>query len=73
MSNDLEYLYVGLDIHSKIVVYCVKRAGGEVVMTGTVPATRVALACWARGLPGRTGENSRTNQQNVVAVSTVNR
>ena len=53
MSNGPEYLFVGLDIHSKIVAYCVKRADGEAVMAGSVPATRAALRSWAREVPGR--------------------
>ena len=52
MSSDSGYLYVGLDIHSKVVAYCVKRIDGELVMTGTVPATRTSLEAWAREIPG---------------------
>ena len=52
MRSDPGYLYVGLDLHSKIVTYCVKQVDGEVVMAGTVPATRIALAACASELLG---------------------
>ena len=38
--------YIGLDVHKKMIAYCVKKQDGEVVEQGTVPATRAALAQW---------------------------
>jgi transposase len=46
-----DYHYVGLDVHKKIIAYCVKKDTGRIVAEGTVPATRRALAAWAEGLP----------------------
>jgi transposase len=40
-------VYVGLDVHKKMVVYCVKEADGTVVRRGKVDATRPALCEWA--------------------------
>ena len=43
--------FVGLDVHKKTVAYCVKRQDGEVVESGSIPATRRDLGEWARGVP----------------------
>jgi len=43
--------YVGLDVHKKTISYCVKRAAGEVIAEGKLPATRGALEKWMAGLP----------------------
>jgi len=43
--------YVGLDVHKKTISYCVKRAAGEVVAEGKIPATRAAIGEWLRTLP----------------------
>ena len=43
--------YVGLDVHKKTISYCVKRAAGEVVAEGKLPATRGALEKWMAALP----------------------
>jgi len=40
------YYYVGLDIHKKMIAYCVKRADGTVVDEGKVRATRAGLTAW---------------------------
>lgn len=45
------YHYVGLDVHKKVVAFCVKRADGRIVKEGTVAATRDALAAWSKRLP----------------------
>ena len=45
------YHYVGLDVHKKVIAYCVKRADGRIVKEGTVAATRDALASWSKQLP----------------------
>ncbi len=46
-----EYHYVGLDVHKKIIAYCVKKADGRIVTEGSLPATRTALAAWTSELP----------------------
>ncbi len=45
------YHYVGLDVHKKVIAYCVKRADGRIVREGEVAATRDALASWSKQLP----------------------
>lgn len=42
----MELYYIGLDIHKKIIVYCIKSSTGTVICRGTVAATRSALAAW---------------------------
>jgi transposase len=44
--------FVGLDVHKQVIAYCVKTAGGEIVMEGQIPATRAALTQWTKTLPG---------------------
>jgi transposase len=39
--------YVGLDVHKKMVAFCVKTADGTIVEQGMVAATREALTEWA--------------------------
>jgi transposase len=39
-----EYLYVGLDVHKKMIACCVKAADGTIVEKGTVNATRKELS-----------------------------
>jgi len=43
--------YIGLDVHKKSIVYCVKSINGEVIKRGTVSAERQALKQWLLGLP----------------------
>jgi len=45
-----EYTYVGLDVHKKVVAYCVKTADGSIVHEGKIPSTRQALCQWAENL-----------------------
>lgn len=45
--------YIGLDIHKKIIVFCIKTANGNLVGRGSIPATRSALSEWIAGLPQR--------------------
>jgi transposase len=45
------YYYVGMDIHKKAVWYCVKRANGDIVQEGKIPATREDLSIWVQTLP----------------------
>lgn len=44
--------YIGLDIHKKVIAYCIKRIDGELVRQGTVAAERKALLKWLNELPG---------------------
>lgn len=44
--------YIGMDVHKKTIAYCIKQQDGTIVGQGTIAATRSALTCWARGLPG---------------------
>lgn len=46
----MEVYYIGLDLHKKIIVYCIKNMSGIVVSSGTIAATRSALADWAEKL-----------------------
>lgn len=46
-----QYYYVGMDIHKKIIAYCIKRADGTIVAEGTIEANRKALKQWAEKLP----------------------
>lgn len=45
-----ELYYIGLDLHKKIIVYCIKTVNGAVVRRGTVAATRPALLEWMKSL-----------------------
>ena len=47
-----EFYYIGLDIHKKTIVYCVKRFDGVFVQKGTVASERKALRKWLTDLPG---------------------
>lgn len=42
----MKMYYIGLDIHKKIISYCIKTASGEMVDEGSVEARRVALMEW---------------------------
>ena len=42
-----DYHYVGLDVHKKAVVYCIKRADGEVIETGSIYSRKSELRNWA--------------------------
>ncbi len=44
--------YIGLDIHKKVIAYCIKAIDGRLVGAGTIAATRKALDEWMKGLPG---------------------
>jgi len=45
------YHYVGLDVHKKVIAYCVKEADGTIVEEGSVGATRQELDAFVSGLP----------------------
>jgi transposase len=40
----MKVYYVGLDIHKKVIAFCVKSADGEIVKEGKIHATRQAVA-----------------------------
>jgi hypothetical protein len=42
--------YIGLDIHKKIIAFCIKTANGDLVVNGTLSATRNVLSEWIAGL-----------------------
>jgi len=42
--------YVGLDIHKKIIAFCIKTISGTIVDQGTIPATKRSLTKWMRAL-----------------------
>lgn len=39
--------YVGLDVHKKVIAFCVKGVDGQIVEEGSIRATRGALLAWA--------------------------
>jgi transposase len=43
--------YVGLDVHKRIISYCVKDGSGQVYSEGVIPATRWDLDRWMKTLP----------------------
>jgi hypothetical protein len=43
--------YIGLDIHKKMISYCVKDVSGRIQQEGKVGSTRRVLDCWMKGLP----------------------
>jgi len=43
--------YIGLDIHKKIISFCIKTWSGVLIGQGTIPATRKALSGWMEKLP----------------------
>ena len=46
-----ELYYIGLDLHKKIIAYCIKTMSGVTVSQGTVAATRSALLKWIESIP----------------------
>jgi transposase len=44
--------YIGLDIHKKIISYCIKLHDGSIVRQGEIAAERKALHQWSSELPG---------------------
>ena len=43
--------YIGLDIHKKIIAFCIKTISGQIISQGTISATRKALMDWIKFLP----------------------
>jgi transposase len=46
------YYYIGLDIHKKVIAYCIKALDGSTIDQGTIVADRQSLGAWMKGLPG---------------------
>ncbi|MGA3086845.1 MAG: IS110 family transposase [Thermodesulfobacteriota bacterium] len=44
--------YIGLDIHKRIIFYCIKTIDGGLWAQGKVEADRRSLGEWVKGLPG---------------------
>jgi transposase len=44
--------YIGLDLHKKIITFCIKTAGGKIIEQGEIAAERHSLRRWVAGLPG---------------------
>ncbi|MBA3007825.1 MAG: IS110 family transposase [Proteobacteria bacterium] len=44
--------YIGLDIHKKVIAYCIKTLDGHLVEQGKIDADRTSLIEWVNGLPG---------------------
>lgn len=44
--------YIGLDIHKKVIAYCIKALDGRLVDAGMIGADRNSLDRWVHGLPG---------------------
>jgi transposase len=44
--------YVGLDIHKKIIAFCIKLMDGKIIDQGQVMATRDDLRAWLSTIPG---------------------
>src|SRR5215470_12703028 len=43
--------YIGLDVHKRMISYCVKEVSGRIYAEGSVPATRLDLDRWMKRLP----------------------
>lgn len=43
--------YVGLDVHKKIIAFCIKLIDGQVIEQGTISTNKKILATWANKLP----------------------
>jgi len=44
--------YIGLDIHKKVIAYCIKARDGRQIEAGMIAAARKALDEWVKRLPG---------------------
>lgn len=48
----MKFYYIGLNVHKKIIAYCIKTQDGEIFREGTVASIRATLHDWAEELPG---------------------
>jgi hypothetical protein len=46
------YYYIGLDIHKRIIAYCIKAIDGSLIGQEKIGADRQSLGVWVQGLPG---------------------
>jgi transposase len=46
------HYFIGLDIHKKMIAYCIKSLDGRLIDQGMVPADRASLSAWVQRLPG---------------------
>ena len=44
--------YIGLDIHKKVVAYCIKAIDGRLVGEGMIAANRREVDQWVQSVPG---------------------
>ncbi|OKY74658.1 MAG: hypothetical protein BM485_12510 [Desulfobulbaceae bacterium DB1] len=44
--------YIGLDVHKKLIAYCIKTLDGRIVGQGMIGADRMSVGEWVNGLPG---------------------
>jgi len=44
--------YIGLDIHKKMIAYCIKALDGRLITQGKICADRKSVSDWVNGLPG---------------------
>jgi transposase len=44
--------YIGLDIHKKMIAYCIKALDGRIIGQGKIDANRESVTEWVNGLPG---------------------
>jgi len=44
--------YIGLDIHKKVIAYCIKTKDGQLVEQGKIGTDRAEVRDWVNGLPG---------------------
>ncbi len=47
------FYYVGLDIHKKMIAYCIKTIDGRIVRQGKIEANRKMLYRWVETIPGQ--------------------
>ena len=43
--------YIGLDVHKRMISYCVKEGSGKIHAEGSIPAARLGLNRWLKTLP----------------------
>ena len=46
------FYYIGLDIHKKVIAYCIKTMDGRLIGQGKIDADRKSIGEWVQGLPG---------------------
>lgn len=46
------FYFIGLDIHKKMIAYCIKALDGRLIEQGIIDADRKSLVEWVNGLPG---------------------